>query len=74
MSIESCLNNKHNLVEVYVDGYEEEPHNVVKWCTECGAVVVDTEYDGRVVPGDVMEMRIPETFKKVWKYHKENFM
>jgi hypothetical protein len=74
MSIENCLNKKHDLVEIYVDGYEDHPCTVVRWCKECGAVVVDTDYDGRTKPGDIMKMRTPRTFQKVWKYRKENPM
>lgn len=71
MSIENCLNKQHDLVEI---GYVGEPCSVVRWCQECGAVVVDTDYDSRVSAGGVMEMRLPKTFQKVWKYRKENSM
>ena len=72
MSIENCLNKQHDLVEIYVDGYVDEPCSVVRWCRECGAVVVDKDYDGRVFAGNVMKMKIPKTFQKIWKYRKEN--
>lgn len=31
----------------------------VRWCQDCGAVVVDTDVDGRVSPGDVWPMTFP---------------
>lgn len=33
---------------------------VVRWCPRCGAVVVDEDYEGRVIPGRVMKMRFPK--------------
>jgi len=69
--IEKCLDKQHDLMVIYVDGYEDHPQTVVRWCKICGAVVVDTDYDGRTHPGDVMKMITPQTFKKIWKYRKE---
>lgn len=36
---------------------------VVRWCPDCGAVVVDGECDGRVAPGRVMQMRFPRNYR-----------
>lgn len=33
---------------------------VVRWCPNCGAVVIDFEVDERVSPGGVMKMRFPD--------------
>jgi len=38
--------------------------DVVRWCAYCGAVVVDTDVDGRVHPGKVRPMVFPEIAKK----------
>lgn len=32
---------------------------VVRWCEDCGAVVIDVDVDGRRQAGDVMPMRFP---------------
>lgn len=31
----------------------------VRWCQDCGAIVIDTDVDGRTMPGDVWAMTIP---------------
>ncbi|KKK57157.1 hypothetical protein LCGC14_3057340, partial [marine sediment metagenome] len=44
---------------VGVDGEER----AIRWCSDCGGVVVDLDVDGRAVgPGDVMKMRFPGVF------------
>jgi len=58
-----CDLKNHNLVEVYraSEGYDID--NVVRWCKDCGAIVVDGEYDGRVRPGAVSAMMFPATVR-----------
>jgi len=36
---------------------------VTRWCTKCGAIVIDLDYDGRTLPGEGMKMRFPESLK-----------
>ena len=50
--------DRHDLIVVYTHhtGIEAE---VVRWCRVCGGVAVDTDYDGRTQPGDVMPMQFP---------------
>jgi len=55
----TCKGN-HNLLDIYCDGPEME-QSVVRWCEECGAIVVDVVVDGRTAPGRVMAMRLPKT-------------
>jgi hypothetical protein len=43
-----------------------DTESVVRWCPECGAVVVDREVDGRLM-GSVVKMQFPETVRKVLK-------
>ena len=56
---------KHNLIEIHrersSDGMVD---TVVRWCTSCGAVVVDGESDGRLSPGHFMPMRRPVLTKR----------
>lgn len=33
---------------------------VVMWCPNCGAVVIDVECDGRTAPGRIMKMLFPK--------------
>lgn len=32
---------------------------VVRWCPQCGAVVIDEDYDGRTKPGAIAPIRFP---------------
>jgi valyl-tRNA synthetase len=41
----------------YDVGYRTE--EVIKWCPDCGAIVIDSETDGRVNAGNVVPMRFP---------------
>jgi len=44
------------------DGYSED--YVVRWCPECGAIVVDAEFEGRTSPGQIMDMKLPNYVKE----------
>lgn len=43
----------------------EEPgaasDKVVRWCPNCGAVVVDEDFEGRILPGRYTKMRFPKS-------------
>lgn len=49
---------QHDLIDVFVSGSDDEQY-VVRWCNQCGAVVVDLDVDGRTAPGAVRKMRVP---------------
>lgn len=54
-----CDGKHHNTQVIYrvdVDRFEE---HVVRWCEDCGGIVVDLESDGRLF-GKVMKMRFPK--------------
>jgi hypothetical protein len=59
---DSCLKGDHELIVIYEDGDSNES-NVVRWCPNCGSIVVDKDYDGRSNPGHIMNMK----FVKNWK-------
>jgi predicted RNA-binding protein len=62
-----CIDGKkHSLIKIYSSGNEME-EDVVRWCYECGAIVVDVDSDGRTFPGRVMEMKRPNNFVKTEK-------
>lgn len=54
-----CKAGKHNLIVIYshARAYFESP--TVRWCENCGAVVVDMDVDGRTFAGNIMPMRFP---------------
>ncbi len=52
----------HDLREVGRQPYSMAPdaYTVVRWCAKCGAVVmIDTDLDGRTMPGDILPMQFP---------------
>lgn len=49
----------HNLIVIYESGSSDES-DVVRWCVDCGAIVVDKDYDGRTRPGAIMKMKLPK--------------
>jgi len=53
-------NGQHDLVEIFRSHGPYDEDRVVRWCQECGAVVVDVEIDGRTAPGCSMLMRFPK--------------
>lgn len=60
-----CDGHNHPLREIYRSGHDIQ--DVVRWCPDCGAVVVDGEMDGRVRPGHVVPMQFPKTAKRQTK-------
>jgi len=58
-----CNNGEHYLVAIHASrlSYGEA---VVRWCRNCGSVVVDLDYDNRTRPGGVRAMVEPEIWKK----------
>lgn len=57
-----CARGKHNLIPVFQVG-QYSCSTVVRWCTCCGAVVVDLDADGRTRPGYHRELQAPELAK-----------
>lgn len=55
----------HELVELLRVPGECDSTSAVRWCSKCGAVVIDLDVDGRVAPGKVMPMRHPSLSKFV---------
>ena len=45
-----CKRGNHQLQEVQRTGYPMYDE-VVHWCSVCGAITVDLDYDGRTRPG-----------------------
>lgn len=62
----------HRLIDILASGPEME-RTVVRWCADCGAVVVDIDSDGRTQPGAQMSMRFPlMTINASLRRHKES--
>ena len=63
---EKCLRGLHPLIRIYTvdDGMVDR---VVRWCPECGAIVIDTDCDNRTYPGDVKPMMLSNLYKQIRK-------
>ncbi len=57
-----CKNGNHKLQKIFESGSGQES-TVVRWCSACGSVVVDTDYDGRTSPGAIMKMVSPDIIR-----------
>jgi hypothetical protein len=59
----SCVVTKqpHQLVDIMSKVYlgAEDARQIVRWCENCGAVVIDVDTDGRTYPGEVQRMLFP---------------
>jgi len=57
----TCNGQTHNLVVIYSVATNDAPDSevVVRWCSDCGAVVADLDVDNRTVPGRVVSMKLP---------------
>lgn len=60
----SCVATRgpHDLQDISRRGTGEGPGitEVVRWCCNCGAVVVDIDVDGRTDPGRALPMQFPK--------------
>ncbi len=59
----TCVVTKqpHQLREVMSKPYSgaEDARQVVRWCENCGAVVIDVDTDGKTYPGEMLPMLFP---------------
>ena len=61
---QKCKEGLHPLKEILRTDYDGLADKVVRWCPNCGAIVVDLDCDNRVYPGRVMKMKLPELAKE----------
>ncbi len=55
----NCQAGHHDLTVIYKDPINGMCEAVVRWCKNCGCVVIDRDIDGRTSPGSLMKMRAP---------------
>lgn len=64
MSDFKACNSKHDLVIISeISDGTPGVTEVVRWCKNCGAIVIDADVDGRTYPGDIMKMAFPRIVK-----------
>ena len=57
-----CDGTNHPLIVIgRVTEVDWKTDFVVRWCPDCGAVVIDAEIDGRTLAGHFSKMRFPKT-------------
>ena len=58
----SCVRTKldHDLVEIQRAYTGDDVYAVVRWCRQCGGVVIDEDFDGRTAAGAGMSMLFPK--------------
>ena len=58
----SCTGGNHDLREIMTKPCYDAPdaEYVVRWCAECGAIVIDVDVDERTAPGRCMKMCLPK--------------
>lgn len=55
-----CKDGSHSLVEIdRTDSRLGLSEKITRWCEYCGAIVIDKEIDGKVIPGFYIEMQFP---------------
>jgi len=59
-AIKDCVDGKHKLIFIHGKSHWDESESTVRWCKNCGAIVIDRDYDNRTIPGGVMKMEFPE--------------
>ncbi len=63
-----CRNGNHSLIEIARATVEPSIEMVTRWCSYCGGIVVDREYDNRVNPGYYRKMEFPQVTKNLVNY------
>lgn len=61
--IENCLKGEHTLESIMELSHWDGSAQVLRWCSVCGAVVVDQQIDKRIYPGRYVPMKFPKLFK-----------
>ena len=57
--LDNCKTGMHSLIEIYTRYRGQDETEVVRWCAECGSVVIDIDCDNRTYPGSIMQMKKP---------------
>lgn len=64
MSINNCKKGKHNFIDIFTRYIGEDEYKVVRWCKDCGAIVIDLDVDGRTYAGYFLKCQIPKILKR----------
>lgn len=59
-----CKIGIHPFIVIAKSGVPDFSEKVVRWCPECGAVVVDADFDNRTNAGYYRKLQYPNITKK----------
>lgn len=61
----NCKKGKHLFINIHRCFDNDNSELVVRWCKNCGSVIVDCEYDNRVNSGYYLDLQTPKIAKFV---------
>ncbi len=53
-----CKKGNH-LLEPILVSHDLIYEKVARWCSWCGAIIIDIDYDNRTDPGAIMKIKLP---------------
>lgn len=59
-----CKNGLHPFIRISSTTVGVDEEKVVRWCPECGAIVIDHDIDIRIMPGYYKKLTYPNITKK----------
>lgn len=68
--LRECFKGSHKLIEIYSNELDSSIEHSVKWCSICGAIVVDVCIDGRTQPGGKIKMKLPQNILNLKETHE----
>ena len=69
--IENCLKGEHTLTSIMELSHWDGSAQVLRWCSVCGAVVVDQQIDTRIFPGQYIPMKFSKLFLDKFNENEE---
>lgn len=64
--MELCRGGNHSFSVIRRVG-NDLVEEVTRWCTVCGSLVIDFEFDGRIRPGGIMPIKHSELYIETLK-------
>ena len=64
--LKECNKGNHDLQVILCLDAGCNSDYVVRWCGQCGSVVVDRDFDGRTNAGQFVKMKYPILFRRIF--------
>jgi len=62
--MDKCKKGDHDFRVINRRNYDLEEY-VIRWCENCGCIVGDIEFDGRLKPGGLFKIKGSNLFKQL---------